>query len=137
MTGFLYARIKNIRSIRPVNKTTGMVTTMNELLVKDTSGEVKPATSASVHADLVGICNQTIAAADALLTVPVIEIFPNDTFVVDSTNNSDVTHNGQWMVLTDSTHVNNTGTTSATGIVEQVGTLGATTDKKIIVKFVF
>lgn len=94
------------------------------------------ATSASVVADIIGVCNQDITAAEALAIVPVIELFQNDVWLVDSTNNSNAAHNGQKMVLgANGGIVNNTGTTSATGIVQQVGVYGATTDKKILVRF--
>ncbi len=93
-------------------------------------------TSSTVVATVIGVCNQTIAAAEALATVPVIEAFQNDIWVVDSTNNSNAAHNGQKMVLgANGGIVNNTGTTSATGIVQQVGVYGTNTDKKILVRF--
>jgi hypothetical protein len=40
------------------------------------------------------------------------------------------------MVLTNAAEVNNTGTTSATGIVQQVEPYGAASDKKIIGRFI-
>lgn len=136
MTGFIQAIIKNpTRSLALANKGDSVVLVKGELLAYDT-GLAVPADSGTVKADIIGICNQDIAAAEALTQVPYIEIFENDVFVVDSTNNSNVAHNGQLMVLTDSTHVNNTGTTDADGIVEQVGVFGAAADKKILVKFV-
>jgi len=138
MTGFIHDKIKNpTRSLAMVNKLAATVTVMNELLAYElTDGQVGPATSSTTSALVAGISNQAILAAEALTQVPVIEIFDTDTFVVDCTNNSDIADNGQRMVLTDSLHVNNTHTTSATGIVEQVGTFGAAADKKLIVKFV-
>lgn len=136
MTGFIQAIIKNpTRSIRMVNKGSSTVTTSNQVLV-ETSGLAVAASSGATVATIVGVCNQTIAAAEALTQVPVIEIFKGDVWLVDSTNNSDATHNGQLMVLTDSLTVNNTGTTNAAGVVKQVGTFGAAADKKILVEFV-
>ena len=136
MTGFIQAIIKNpTRSIRLVNKGSSTVTTANQVLV-ETAGLAVPASSGATVATIVGVCNQSIAAADALTQVPVIEIFKGDVWLADSTNNSDATHNGQLMVLTDSLTVNNTGTTSASGVVKQVGTFGAAADKKILVEFV-
>ena len=136
MTGFIQAIIKNpTRSIRLVNKGSSTVTTANQVLV-ETAGLAVPASSGATVATIVGVCNQSIAAADALTLVPVIEIFKGDVWLADSTNNSDATHNGQLMVLTDSLTVNNTGTTSASGVVKQVGTFGAAADKKILVEFV-
>lgn len=137
MTGFIQAQIKNpTRSLRMVEKLAATVTTINQILAKDTGGVVIPATSSTVRSEIVGVCNQTIAAAEGLTQVPVIEIFGNDTFVVDCTNNSDAADNGQRMILTDSLTVNNTGTDSASGVVEQVEPYGAAADKKILVKFV-
>jgi hypothetical protein len=137
MTGFIQAVIKNpTRSIMMVNKAAGTVTTQNYLMDL-TTGLAVNASSASTTATIVGVCNQTIAAAEALTQVPIIELFQNDVWLVDSTNNSNTAHNGQRMVLGANAYtVNNTGTTSAVGIVEQVDTFGATTDKKILVKFV-
>ena len=66
----------------------------------------------------------------------VIELFGEDVWIADSTNNSDATHNGQDMILgANAGVVNNTGTTSAVGIVKQVGVYGAAADKKILVRF--
>lgn len=136
MTGFIQAIIKNpTRSLREVNKGSATVIVKNELLAYDT-GLAVPATSATTKKEVIGVANQDIAAAEALTQVLVIETFDNDVFLVDSTNNSNAVHNGQLMVLTDSTHVNNTGTTDADGIVEQVDVFGAAADKKILVKFV-
>ena len=84
---------------------------------------------------MLGVCNQTIAAADALTRVSYIVPSDEDTFIFPTTNASDATHNGQAMVLTNANEVNNTGTTSATGIVMQVEPYGASTDKLIIGKF--
>lgn len=136
MTGFIQSIIKNpSRSIRLVNKAAATAIDQNELLAYD-SGLAVPATAATVSSGVIGVATRDIAAAEGLTQVEVIEIFDNDVFVVDSTNASDADHNGQRMVLTDSIHVNNTGTTNADGIVEQVDVYGATTDKKILVKFV-
>ena len=137
MTGFIQAVIKNpTRSIRMVNKAAGTVTTANYLMV-ETSGLAVDASSGATSATIVGVCNQSIAAADNLTQVPVIEIFKGDEFIVNSTNNSDATHNGQLMVIGANAYtVNNTGTTNPAGVVKQVGVYGAAADKKIIVTFV-
>jgi hypothetical protein len=129
------AVIKNTRQITKENKASGTVTTLGEILMQ-TSGLAVPATSATVRADLLGVCNQTIAAADALTQVEVIRPSDEDTFIFSTTNNTNPVHNGQAMVLgANSTTVNNTGTTSATGIVQQVEPYGATTEKLIIGRF--
>jgi len=130
------ATIKNTRQLAEANKATGTVTTLGEILMR-TAGLAVPATSATVRADLLGVCNQTIAAADALLRVSYIVPSDEDTFIFSTTNNTNVVHNGQAMVLgATSTLVNNTGTTSATGIVQQVDVYGAAADRLIIGRFV-
>jgi hypothetical protein len=137
MIGFLQAVIKNpSRSLIMVNKAGATVTTQNYLMSWNT-GLAENASSGSGPEDLIGVCNQTIAAAEALTQVPIIELFENDVWLVDCTNNSVATDNGQRMVLGANAYtVNNTHTTSAVGIVEQVDVFGATGDKKILVKFV-
>ncbi len=135
MAGFVQAYIKNpTRSLVMVNKSTSQVTLQKEVLDL-TAGLAVPATASSTRETIIGVSNQAISAADALSQVPVIETFQNDVWVADSTNNSNALHNGQSMILTDSTHVNNTGTTSAVGVVEQVDVFGQPSDKKILVKF--
>lgn len=135
MAGFVQAYVKNgTRSLTTANKATSQVSTIKEVLDL-TAGLAVPASASSTRETVIGVCNQTISAAEALSQVPFIELFQNDVWVVDSTNNSNPLHNGQSMVLTDSTHVNNTGTTSAVGVVEQVDVFGVPSDKKILVKF--
>jgi hypothetical protein len=129
------AIIKNTRELALANKGASVVLTNGEILMM-TAGLAVPATSSTVRADLLGVCNQSIAAAEALTQVLYIVPSDEDVYVFSTTNNSDATHNGQAMVLgANSTTVNNTGTTSATGIVQQVGTIGATTDKLILGRF--
>ena len=136
MTGFIHDKIKNpTRSLIEVPKAAGQATVMHELLAW-AAGLAVPATSITVRSEVIGVSNADILVTDALTRVLVIEIFDNDTWVVDCTNNSNVAHDGQRMVLTDSTHVNNTGVDTASGIVIQVEPFGLPADKKIIVKFV-
>lgn len=133
---FVQAIIKNpTRSLGMLNKSTSQVTVMKEVLDL-TAGLAVPATSSSTVKTIAGVSNQAISVAEALSQVPVIELFQNDVWIADSTNNSNPLHNGQDMVLTDSTTVNNTGTTSASGVVQQVGVYGAAADKKILVRFI-
>jgi hypothetical protein len=130
------AVVKNTRAFRSENKGSTVVTTKGNIMDL-TAGLAVDASSSSTTATIVGICNQTIAAAEALTTVPVLVAGKGDTFVVDSTNNSDETHNGQAMIIGANAHtINNTGTTSAVGVVKQVGVYGAAADKKIIVEFI-
>jgi hypothetical protein len=139
MTGFIQSTIKNpTRSLVLANKGSSVVTTANYLMVTDlSSGLVVDATSGATEATIAGVCNQAISAADALTQVLLIQTFENDEWVVDSTNNSNTAHNGQAMIIGANAYtVNNTGTTSAVGVVVQVGTFGAAADKKIIVRFI-
>ena len=129
------ATLKNTRQLLEANKATGVVTTKGSILAI-TAGLAVAADSGTVKADLLGVCNQTISAADALLRVLYIVPSDEDTFIFSTSNNSDAAHNGQVMVLANATEVNNTGTTSGTGIVEQVEPYGAAADKLIIGKFV-
>jgi len=128
------ATVKNTRQLLDANKADDVVMTLGVILAQ-TAGLAVFADSGTVVADLLGVCNQTITAAEALETVSYIVPSDEDTYIFPVTNNSDATHNGQAMVLTDETAVNNTGTTSATGIVQQLEPYGAAADKLIIGKF--
>jgi|GEM_PF-1714731 len=129
------AVVKNTRQLALANKEAATVLTLGEILMQ-TGGYAVPATSSTVKADLLGVCNQTIAAAEALTQVLYIVPSDEDTYIFSTTNNSNATDNGQAMVLgANSTTVNNTGTTSGTGIVQQVDVLGAAADKLIIGRF--
>lgn len=134
---FIQSNIKNpTRSLKEVPKASATVTTQKYVLAWDT-GLAVLATSATIRANVIGVCNQTIAAADALTQVPVIETFEKDVWVADSTNNSNAAHNGQLMVLgANAGLVNNTGTTDTAGIVQQVGVYGVAANKKILVTFI-
>lgn len=134
---FVQAIIKNpTRSLSMTNKASATVIT-NGYVLDLTSGLAVLGTSSSTRATIIGVANQTISAADALTQVPVFDLFDQDVWIADSTNNSDETHNGQAMILgANAGVVNNTGTTSAVGVVVQVGTKGVNTDKKILVKFI-
>ncbi len=133
---FVQAIIKNpTRSLEQLNKASATVTTSKQVLDL-TAGLAVAATSSSTKDTIAGVCNQSITAADALTQVPILELFQNDVWIADASNNSNPLHNGQDMVLADSNTVNNTGTTSAVGVVQQVGVYGAAADKKILVRFI-
>lgn len=134
---FIQAIIKNpTRSLIVVPKASGTLIT-NGYVLEWATGLAILGTSSTVRANVIGVANGGVAVADALTQCSVIESFENDVWIADSTNNSDAGHNGQDMVLgANGGIVNNTGTTSATGVVKQVGVYGATTDKKILVKFI-
>lgn len=119
-----------------VDKATGTVITKNQVIVKAANGLSAAATSAATRSQIKGISTESISSADALTQMGVLQVFENDTYLADCTNNSDATHTNQRMVLTDSLVVNNTGTDDANGVVEQMGVVGAAADKKIIVRFV-
>jgi len=129
------AVIKNTRQLAETNKGSSVVLAKGEALMV-TAGLAVPATSATLRATLLGVCNQDITAAEALTRVLFILPSDEDTFIFSTTNNSDAVHNNQAMVLTNSTEVNNTGTTSATGIVQQVEPFGAAAEKLIIGRFI-
>jgi len=130
------AQIKNTRALRTANKASGTVTTLGEILVL-TAGLAVPAASGATTATILGVCNQTIAAADALTRVDYIVPAEGDTFIFSTTNDTLATDNGQAMIIGgDSTTINNTHTTSAVGVVVQVEPYGATGDRLIIGRFI-
>lgn len=133
---FIQSIIKNpTRSLATQNKASATVIT-NGYVLDLTAGLAVLGSSSSTVKTICGVANGSISAADALTQCSVIELFQNDVWVVDSTNNSDATHNGQDMILgANAGVVNNTGTTSTVGIVKQVGVYGAAADKKILVRF--
>lgn len=119
-----------------VNKASSTVITTKTILVKAASGLTAEATSATVRSEIKGVATESISVADALTQAGIIQIFENDTYIADTTNNSNAAHTNQRMVLTDSATVNNTGTDDANGVVEQMAVVGDPADKKIIVRFV-
>lgn len=134
---FIQSIVKNpTRSLKNVPKGTSTVIT-NGYVLEWASGLAILGSSTTTRPNVIGVANGSISAADALAQAQVIEPFLKDVWVVDSTNNSDATHNGQLMILgANGGIVNNTGTTNAAGIVQQVGVYGAAADKKILVSFV-
>ncbi len=134
---FKQAIVKNpTRSLKNVPKGTSTVIT-NGYVLAWSSGLAILGTSGTTRPNVIGVANGSISAADALAEAQVIETFEKDVWIADSTNNSDAAHNGQLMVLgANGGIVNNTGTTDAAGIVQQVGVLGAAADKNILVQFV-
>jgi hypothetical protein len=130
------ATIKNTRQLLEANKASGTVTTLGEILDL-TAGLAVAASASSTRATILGVCNQTIAAADALTRVSYIVPSDEDTFIFSTTNNTASTDNGQDMIIgADSTTINNTHTTSAVGVVRQVEPYGESTDKLIIGRFI-
>lgn len=134
---FIQAVIKNpTRSLVLAAKASATLITNGYVVVWDT-GLAVLGTSAATRATVIGVANGTVTVADALTQCSVIEPFEKDVWIADSTNNSNAAHNGQDMILgANGGIVNNTGTTSAVGIVKQVGVYGAAADKKILVRFI-
>lgn len=77
------------------------------------------------------ILMETVASASSVLAY---RINGMETVKADCTNVSDATHNGDLMVLSNTSTVNNTGTSSTTQYAAfvQENTSGATTAKKLI-----
>lgn len=134
---FIQAQIKNpTRSLVRPPKASATVTTKGYVL-EWAAGLAILGSSSTTRVNVIGVCNEDITAAQALTSVSTIETFAKDTWIADSTNNSDATHDGQFMILgANGGVVNNTGTTAAAGIVQQIGVYGVAADKKIIVQFV-
>jgi hypothetical protein len=130
------ATIKNTRQLAEANKEASVVTTMGEVLDL-TGGLAVAATSSSTRDTILGVCNETIAVADAKTRVLYIVPSDEDTFIFPTTNNTLATDNGQDMILgASSSIVNNTHITSAVGVVRQVEPYGDAADKLIIGKFI-
>lgn len=119
-----------------VNKDDGTVITALQVIQKATGGLSEPADNTTTRSEIKGISTESISADDALTQMGLLQIFENDTFIADCTNNSNEAHTNQRMILSTSLVVNNTGTDDANGVVEQLGVFGAAADKKIIVRFV-
>lgn len=124
------------REKKSKSKASATVVTAATIAAYDTTtGLVIPATSSTAVRSVAGIFSDSIAASVA--TSADIELIIKDAeYIVSSTNNSDITNNGQRMVLSSAGVVNNTGTDNANGIVIQVGVAGQASDKLIIVRFV-
>lgn len=119
-----------------VNKAAGTAITKLQVIAKAANGLSEPATSSTTRSQIKGVSTETITTGDNLTQMGVVQIFGNDTYIADTTNNSNPAHTNQRMLLTDSLTVNNTGTDDANGVVEQLAVWGEPADKKIIVRFV-
>lgn len=133
---FIQNSVKNTRDLEPLSKLNATAVVMNEILATDGAGNVQPATSGTTRAQIQGVANQADVGSDGVTQVLAIMIDPQDTWIADLTNNSNPAHNYQRMVLTDANTVNNTGTDSASGVVEQVMPYGPAANKQAIVRFV-
>jgi len=97
---------------------------------------VVAATSSSTIESVGGVT--TVATTTADTEVLCQKIVDADEYVFDTTNNSDADDNLQRMALTDASTVNNSGSDQSddTGIIMQLRTFGAASDKKIVGVFV-
>lgn len=93
---------------------------------------VTPSTSSSTPYTIHGVAMETVASTATSLLCALVN--DRQLWKVPSTNNANSAHNGQRMVLTDKSTINNTGTdsTTANAVFEQWGYTGATTDKVLI-----
>lgn len=104
--------------------------------VSRTTGGLVPSSASSVTYGERGVAMQTVASAATVFLVALTS--PRQLWSADSTNNSNTAHNLQRMIFgADCRTVNNTGTDSTTssGVLEQQGVIGATGDKRIVVRF--
>lgn len=113
--------------------------TLGDAVMLDTTSDsidVVPATAATTTLNIYAVAMETVTSAATSLLCAIIT--PEQEWKVDSTNNSNASHSYQRMILTDKATVNNTGTTDATSaaIFLQTGVSGATTDKKLVGKFI-
>ena len=127
--------LKNTRQLRETDKEAATVMTLGNIIAM-TGGYAVDADNGTVVADLLGVCNDTISAADAETRVTYIVPSDEDTFLFNTANNSVATDNGQAMILSNATTVNNTHATDTDGIVQQVEPYGDASDKLIIGRFI-
>lgn len=81
-----------------------------------------------------GVAQEGTSATDTVVNVIVVD--SDQVWQADSTNNSNRGHNGDRMALSATATVNNSGSDAATGVCTQIGVVGVSTDKDILVKFV-
>lgn len=101
--------------------------TLGDLVdVSRTAGTVTPSTASSTTVTIRGVAMQTVLSSATTLLVALASA--RQRWSADYTNPTNVTHNGQRMILTDKATVNNTGTdsTSASGVWEQLGVVSTT-----------
>lgn len=100
----------------------------NEVLISGTSGT-------SIE-DVAGVFTTAVSSGDTEAQVQ--EIVDLDVFIADTTNATSSDHNMHRMVLTDSVTVNNTASddTSDAAIIQQIAPVGASSDNKILCRFV-
>lgn len=94
-----------------------------------------PGDTSVISCDRAGILLGATVSGDTTIDVQIPT--PDQLWEVETANSTDTADTGQNMVLTDQNTINNTGTnsTDSKAIIVQVDTLGATSDKKILVRF--
>ena len=98
------------------------------------SNALERATSSSTTLTVYGVCVETRVAADT--NVLVCPFGPMQVWRCDVTNTSATTQIGERAALTDQATLNNSDSdvTGTTGVFRQLGFVGATTDKKMLVQ---
>lgn len=97
--------------------------------------DVVPATASAKTTNIYAVAMETVANTATSLLVALITNMQR--WTADVTNVSNTNHNYERMILTDKATVNNTGTddTSVNAVFQQMGIVGATTDKRIVGRF--
>jgi len=132
-----FKRVKGAdRGNRELNITTEALAVGEALVYVPGSDKVTAATS-SAEIDLsAGIVVKAATNTDTQVLVQTI--MEGDEYIVATSYDTSTDDNYNTMALTNSTTVNNSGTTVAddTGVVRQLGIVGATTDRLVRVEFV-
>lgn len=137
MAGFSLLRDPNTTVFRTV-RVASQAYTFGDAVHQDRTSDatdVVPATASSNTQNIYAVAQETVASTATTLLVCLVN--PDQEWQVDSTNDAVNNHRYQRMLLTDKATVNNTGTDNTTdeAVVTQLGYTGATTAKKLIVKF--
>lgn len=136
MAGFEYVKDANDMGMEevPVSSITAAVGSVLQLAVGAATWTA--ATSASLHYTKKFIVRKAVVSGDTYAKGFIVT--DGMIFQATTANNSNAAHNGDRMVLTDASTVNNTGTDSAAkeAVVIQIAPIGAVADKKILCRIV-
>ena len=82
-----------------------------------------------------GVVMKAVTSSETLAKVAIVN--PDQIWEAESANNSNASHNGDRMALTDRNTVNNSGSdqTGETAVVIQLKPAGAAAEKRILVRF--
>lgn len=114
----------------------GLTLAQGDLLELDAGATTATeADSSTNHFQRKGVVLNPVTSSETLAKVQVVN--PDQIWEAESANNSNSSHNGDLMVLTDKNTVNNTGTNSTAeeAVVTQLKPVGAAADKRILVRF--